>query len=210
MDYQKDEEQIKRIPRFSPGLSFRPRKTNLNDIVRGLEGLLPGHLGDGIEARVTLADQALSVMTDISLIGKVLMGFVKTARETINGSGTVAIKTGLAGFADETGGDGWGGTGGRCAVCSVTGFGSNMDEQKQKSMAKDMLFTKGRADSARSMLTAYAIIKQHNGSINIETSPGQGVTVHVYLPLLNEGPNGSGPIPLSRPAGTGTIRSQET
>ncbi len=199
MDYQEDEDLIKRIPRFSPGLSIRPKKTNLNDLVRGLTGLLPRYLTDSTEDRVTLAEQTLSVMTDISLIGKVFTDLIKTARKTMNGSGSVVIETGLAGFFDGPGGNDWGGTGGRCAVFSVTGFGAHMDEQEQRNLAEDMLFTKGWTDSARGVPTAYAIIKQHNGSINIETSSGKGVTVHIYLPLLNEDLTGSGPIPLSRP-----------
>jgi two-component system, cell cycle sensor histidine kinase and response regulator CckA len=47
--------------------------------------------------------------------------------------------------------------------------------------------------------TAYRIIKEHGGSMKVESTPGQGTAVNVYLPLTKPEIVTMLPIPLPAP-----------
>ncbi len=50
----------------------------------------------------------------------------------------------------------------------------------------DPFFTTKSKGHGLGLSTCYSIIKKHNGCIEVESSPGQGSTFHIYLPVSNK------------------------
>jgi CheY-like chemotaxis protein len=55
----------------------------------------------------------------------------------------------------------------------------------------DPYFTTKTKGSGLGLSTAISIIRKHNGHIDIESEPGRGTSVHIYLPASDKSLNGS-------------------
>ena len=56
----------------------------------------------------------------------------------------------------------------------------------------DPYFTTKAKGSGLGLSTALSIIRKHSGHIEIESEPGKGTSVHIYLPASEKSLNGSG------------------
>ncbi len=75
---------------------------------------------------------------------------------------------------------------GRKYLClTVADDGKGMDE-KTKSRIFDPFFSTKFAGRGMGMATVYGIIQKHDGDILVESEPGRGTKIKIYLPLFTE------------------------
>ena len=74
---------IKSLPAFSVHREFRFKETDLNDIVRTVEGVVPQYMRGDIGAKVTLSEKDLRIMADTVLMQEALVHLVKNAIDAI-------------------------------------------------------------------------------------------------------------------------------
>jgi putative PEP-CTERM system histidine kinase len=136
-------------------------------------------------ARPLRADARLRVVTDLRPVPPVsgdpkallhaLQNLVKNAAEAIAGPGTVTISVGSAGDA---------------AVVSITDTGRGMSEE----FVRTALFAPFRSTKEGGwgigLFQARDIVERHGGTIVVTSTPGQGTTFQVRLPIA--GQDGSG------------------
>ncbi len=78
---------------------------------------------------------------------------------------------------------------GQYARISVTDSGSGMDEATRQRVFDPFFTTKGKGrGTGLGLASAYGIIQNHGGFINIDSKQGQGTTVTLYLPLSDKEP----------------------
>jgi len=69
-------------------------------------------------------------------------------------------------------------------VFEVTDNGCGMDEVTRKRVFDPFFTTKeGQEGTGLGLSISYAIVQDHNGSINIDSAPGKGTTMQVLLPI---------------------------
>ncbi|MES1184296.1 MAG: PAS domain S-box protein [Myxococcales bacterium] len=70
----------------------------------------------------------------------------------------------------------------------------------------DPFFTTKVEGSGLGLTSTYAILKKHDGNVEVESKPGQGATFHVWLPAIS-GASASSPPPVAReaPRGRGLV-----
>lgn len=187
----------KKLLDLSGQMIIKPRLTELNDTVRRAERLLPRCASENVDVKLELTDKELPVSLDIFRFEEVLASLVTNACEAMPEGGKLTISTGYVNI----GHNGNGGEIGICARLSVADTGEGMDKKITIKALEPFYTTKGVGRHIGLGLSiAYAIIKQHNGSMTIESKPGKGTTVNLYFPVVQgRGPEAR-PIPVASSA----------
>jgi two-component system, cell cycle sensor histidine kinase and response regulator CckA len=186
---------IKSLPAFSVHREFRFKETDLNDIVRTVEGVVPQYMRGDIGAKVTLSEKDLRIMADTVLMQEALVHLVKNAIDAMPDGGTFSLNTNRVNFENATPGhsdDNFG----PCAFISLADTGIGIDEKTKERIFEPFFTTKAGNSKGLGLPIAYRIIKEHGGSMKVESTPGQGTAVTVYLPLTRPEIVNMVPIPL--------------
>jgi signal transduction histidine kinase len=183
----------KKLLDISGRMNIKPRLTDLNDTIRRAERLLPRCTSENVDVKLDLIDRELPVSVDLFRIEEVLASLVTNACEAMPEGGKLTISTGYVNI----GNGGNGGESGICARLSVVDTGTGMDKKTTIKALEPFYTTKGVGKHiGLGLSVAYAIVKQHNGSMTIESKPGKGTTVNLFFPLAKARRTWVRPIPL--------------
>lgn len=152
---------------------------DLNLIVREMEDILSRLLGEDIEIRFTLSDEALPVLADKVLLGQVLLNISTNARDAMPRGGELEIRT-FAGIPVSEGKepvpDGF-------VLLEIEDSGTGMDAGTVARVFEPFFTTKEDGKGTGLGLTmAQGIVSQHGGYMKIASEPGKGTTFRVFLP----------------------------
>lgn len=183
----------KKLLDISGRMNIKPRLTDLNETIRRAERLLPRCASENVDVQLNLIDRELPVSLDLFRIEEVLASLVANACEAMPEGGKLTISTGSVniGIGENGGGSGV------CARLSVTDTGNGMDKKTTMKSFEPFYTTKGVGKHiGLGLSVAYTIVKQHNGSMTIESKPGKGTTVNLFFPLVKAQGTRAKPIPL--------------
>ncbi|MEZ4452291.1 MAG: response regulator [Nannocystaceae bacterium] len=184
-----------------------PKRLAINEVVRGAERLLARLLGEDVELRVRLADDAGSIRADRGQIERILMNLAVNARDAMPRGGTLTIETSLVELDDDYAGRHTGVRPGTYVQLVVTDTGVGMDEATRSRIFDPFFTTKGVGEgTGLGLANVFGIVKQSGGSIYVYSEVGLGATFKIYLPRAADGsdapPTTSTDAP---PTGSGTI-----
>ena len=74
------------------------------------------------------------------------------------------------------------------AVLEVRDTGSGMSEEVRSRCLEPFFSTKGEKGTGLGLSMVFGILKRHEGSVEIESAPGQGTTFRLRLPPMDEAP----------------------
>lgn len=173
---------------------------NLNDTVKGVEGLLSRLLSEDMEIKIDLSDTDLKVMADSGQIEQVLMNLATNARDAMPQGGTLTVKAEPVRVGNEYANAHIFPAPGAYACLTVSDTGTGMDEETKRNIFEPFFTTKELGKGTGLGLSiVYGIVKQHGGAINVYSEPGMGTVFKIYLPLINgkeeakEGPFAAAP-----------------
>ncbi len=189
---------------FSRRQALRPRVLDLNLAVRDTARLLRRLIGADVELVVDL-DAALGpVRADPDQVAQVLLNLAVNARDAMPHGGRLTIQTDTATVEREPAEGELGMSPGRYAVLSVRDTGCGMTPEVQSRLFEPFFTTKevGKG-TGLGLATVYGIVRQSQGHITVDSSPGAGTTFHIYLPLAEGSPAAPAPPSESRPVSRG-------
>ncbi len=174
---------------FSRKQVMNPRPVALNEIVNKVEKLLFRLIGEDIELRTVLAKGELTIVADSVQIEQVLINLATNARDAMPGGGSLTIETWEQVMAAEAARRHNGMRPGSYAVMTVTDTGTGMTDSTRQKIFEPFFTTKevGKG-TGLGLAMVYGIVKQHEGTIAVSTTPGQGTVFTVYLPLVGRRP----------------------
>jgi nitrogen-specific signal transduction histidine kinase len=168
-------------------LSFSRRKlfnlspVDVNEVVKDFSRLLERIVGEETEFRLALNPTPLVVLGDRSQLDQVLMNLVVNARDSMTKGGVLTVETGVANRNGSTGLEG------DYATIKVSDTGCGMDEETVSHIFEPFFSTKSRdKGTGLGLATTYGIVNQHGGSISVNTKPGHGTSMVVFLPVTNQ------------------------
>ncbi len=156
----------------------------VEDVVRMARRLIPETIEIQLEARETTS----TALVDATAIQQVVLNLVTNARDAMPAGGTVRIELGdveldAAYHATHP----WTRPG-RYLRLAVVDTGAGMDEATRKRAFEPFFTTKpAGAGTGLGLAMAYGLVKQHQGSIEIESKPGHGTVVALYFPVAETG-----------------------
>ena len=173
---------------FSRRQVIKTRDVDLNEIVRDLLKMIGRTIGEQIELIPRLYDGKLFIHADSGNMGQVLMNLCVNARDAMPAGGKLVIETDKVLFDRDYCKTHAGIEEGPYVIMSVSDTGSGIDQMIINQIFDPFFTTKevGRG-TGLGLATAYGIVKQHKGIINVESEKGRGTTFLVYLPLVDSG-----------------------
>jgi len=182
------------------------RVMDLNELLEEVKEMLSALPTEQVQLTMTLSGEPLPVKVDPGKIEQVVMNLVVNACDAMPSGGDLIIRTArVPRPAPETGG-----AEGAIAfaMLEVTDTGYGMDAETKAHLFEPFFTTKplGKG-TGLGLSTAYGIVGQSGGSIEVESSPGKGSTFRVYLPMVEQtvGPRTIHEWPASSLRGSETI-----
>jgi PAS domain S-box-containing protein len=168
---------------FSRSQELDPQVFDLGRVVREMESMLLHVAGNGVQVQFDLCESAL-VYADIGELEQVLMNLVANARDAISDGGRVSIRTTTADVPEGAESERLGLTAGEYAVLTVSDNGSGMDADTRALVFDPFFTTKERgAGTGLGLSMVQGIVRQSGGAIEVSSSPGNGTTFRILLPL---------------------------
>ena len=178
--------QVKILPAFSFDGRLRLRETDLNEIVRTVESVLPQYVNGDIDVTITLLEKNLKIVADMALMRETLTHLIENAMDSVPGYGKFSLTVNQVNFEIESLLKSDDSIIGACAFISLAGVGTYICvDEKIKEKILEPFFTTKTDSNGLVLAIAYRIIKQHHGHgrIKVKSRVGKGTEVNIYLPL---------------------------
>ena len=168
---------------FSRGQVMDPIAINVNDLVLNIGPLLRGFTSEAIELVSLPAPDLGIVKVDPAQIEQVLINLVVNAQDAIPERGKIIVETANVTFDEEHARYHVEATSAQYVMLAVTDTGVGMSQQVEAHIFEPFFTTKvvGKG-TGLGLSTCYGIVKQNGGHITVDSAPGQGTTISVYLP----------------------------
>ncbi|MEL6420995.1 MAG: response regulator, partial [Pseudomonadota bacterium] len=172
---------------FSRKQTLRTETLNVADVIRDFTPFLHRTLTEKVRLKIEHGRATPSIKADRNQLEVVIMNLAVNARDAMPEDGRLTIRTrnmaarDIARLAEKeiSPGD--------YVLCEVSDTGSGMDESVRAKIFDPFFSTKdvGKG-TGLGLSTVYGIIKQTEGYIFCDSTPGAGTTFRIYLPRHDE------------------------
>lgn len=186
---------------------FRTVAVDLHTTISEVIEILLKTLDEGIRTELDLVADRSVVRGDPGQLHQVIMNLAVNARDAMSEGGLFTIRTRVDTLEDGYEGPDPSMKSGNYLVVSATDSGCGIPLEAQEHIFEPFFTTKGPgAGTGMGLATAYGIVKNHGGSILVDSEEGRGTTFMVFLPLAdNQATETDGPISEDPQPGSGHI-----
>jgi two-component system cell cycle sensor histidine kinase/response regulator CckA len=161
---------------------------DLGSEVTGLDAVLARMSGSKVDLRIRSSKNVIKVRLDPSEMEQIVVNLVINACDAMNGVGTVDVSVqvdvptkGDRGELDLPEGP--------LALLTVADNGPGMPPDVQKRCLEPFFTTKERGQgSGLGLPTVYGLVKERGGQLRIDSEPGKGTTIRIWLPVVRDAP----------------------
>jgi signal transduction histidine kinase len=191
---------------FSRRQRLEPRAVDLNDTVLSMHDLLQSTMGGSVAIETRLHPDLWPAMIDPTQIELVILNLAINARDAMEVGGALTIETSNVTLPaserpeDPAAGD--------YVMVAVSDTGSGMTEEVMARVFEPFFTTKdvGKG-SGLGLSQVFGLAKQSGGGVRIDSRPGEGASVKVYLPRAELAPAAAEAVVADHdPAGAGNLR----
>lgn len=193
---------------FSRRQIARPKPIDLTVLVADMDRMLRRVIGEHIEVVAELSPDLGIVRADPGQIEQVLMNLIVNSRDAMPGGGRITVRTENVEFDVDSATVPFGAPRGRYVKLSVTDTGHGMDEATKARVFEPFFTTKDPGKgTGLGMSLVYGIIKQAGGEIEVASGVGEGTSIAIYLPRIEEAAQqgSEAPAPSEAECGSETI-----
>ena len=178
-------ELTKQILAYSRQQVLDTRRVDINNVIKSMSKMLNRLIREDIELEYDLGGEIWYARADTGRLGQVLINLVVNAKDAIADTGRIVISTRNVGISGSDplldaernffSGD--------FVLMAVRDTGIGMDRKIQDRIFDPFFTTKPSGKGTGiGLSTVFGIVRQHGGHIILESKPGEGTTIEIYLP----------------------------
>ena len=168
---------------FSRSQVLQPKLLQLPEVVENIGKMLRRLIGEDIEFVTEASPNPWTVRADPSQVEQILMNLVVNARDAMPRGGKLVISTANLALESPFVERELTIPPGRYATMKVVDNGCGMDEEILSRIFEPFYTTKEKGKgTGLGLATVYGIVKQSDGYIRVQSAPGAGTSITVYLP----------------------------
>jgi signal transduction histidine kinase len=171
----------RRLLAFGRQQALTPRTADINAVLSGLRDLLLATLAGYGRLNLEPAPSRVTAFVDVNQLEQAVLNLVINARDAMPDGGLVTIRTANTRLSgDEAGAEGLVGW---FALIAVSDTGTGMPADVRLRAFDPFFTTKGTGEgSGLGLSQVYGLVQQSGGATKIDSEPGKGTTVSIYLP----------------------------
>ncbi|MGR3464330.1 PAS domain-containing protein [Limimaricola sp.] len=170
---------------------LEPRAVDLGRMLGDIDPILRSAVGEGVRIETRVARGLWNTLVDAANLENALLNLVVNARDAMEGQGSLVIDMANTEIDAQTARSMSDVVPGEYVCLSVVDEGSGMAPEVIEKIFEPFFTTKpeGRG-TGLGMAMVYGFVKQSGGHVTIESAPGHGTAVRIYLPrsLRSEAP----------------------
>lgn len=179
----KAKELTQKLLSFSRKQKLEKDVLDLNEVVASLQELLRRTIRDNVAIETRLTAEAAHVFADRGQLEQVLVNLAVNAQDAIAANGRISLQTGHVMLDDEYVKMHPGMKSGTHISLAFSDNGCGMSDEVLSHLFEPFYTTKNVGHgTGLGLATAYGIIKQHDGYIQVKSRVGEGTTFTIYLP----------------------------
>lgn len=183
---------------YARGGKYQVEKRCLGEFLEEVLPKLRYHVAPTVRLDLQVEPGGWKVEGDFSQLQMVLSALLANAGEAVSDHGNILVRCRNENFGPAEASAAGNLPPGPYVHVSVQDDGEGMDETTRR-RAFEPFFSTRFQGRGLGLAAAYGIVRNHKGAISLESSPGEGTTVHVYLPAV-DAPVGAGKVPQANGA----------
>jgi PAS domain S-box-containing protein len=173
-----------RLLAFSRRQPLEPKPLDVNTLIADLEDMIERTIGENIAFHTDPGTGIAPVFVDNHQLENVLLNLAFNSRDAMPAGGELSIRTEPVTIDETDEGDL---APGDYALISAVDTGHGMDDDAKARAFEPFFTTKAVGEGTGLGLSMiYGFAKQSGGDVRIESEPGVGTTVRLYLPVHRE------------------------
>jgi PAS domain S-box-containing protein len=164
--------------------ALRPRPSDLRQVLAEATQLARRVIGEQVALTVELPEAPVPASVDPGQLEQVLLNLCTNARDAMPGGGQLTVALTTEEIAPEQAAD-WGlQRAGHYARIEVRDTGQGMSPEVRARIFEPFFTTKQMGKgSGLGLAIVYGIVRQHEGHVQVRSTPGEGTVISVLLPL---------------------------
>jgi two-component system, cell cycle sensor histidine kinase and response regulator CckA len=159
---------------------------DLNNTIRGMDAILQTAIGRKINMRLVMDDAKFMIKTSPGQVEQIIMNLIINARDAMRSGGNLIIQTARVQMEELV------------LLCLTTkpgpyvkltiqDTGCGMEEDMKKNIFKPFFTTKSEdRGTGLGLAIVHRAVQLLNGFIDVQSRPGEGTKIDIYLPLCTE------------------------
>lgn len=190
---------------FSRQAELRIRTIDLQRLVVDQSEMLRHLIPENIEIHTYGDAPTRAVEADKTAVQQILMNLVTNARDAIPNGGSIRLEVSSAELGDDYRETHPWVVEGKYVCVAVSDTGVGMDEQTQARLFEPFFTTKAPGKgTGLGMAMIYGLMKQHRGFVHVYSEIGEGTTIKLYFPAVDDAPHTETQAERERPLRGGT------
>lgn len=204
---RKGAEMVRQVLSFTRGVEGRRVEVDIGELLRDVERIVSDTFLKAIQLRTVSSPDLPTVIGDPTQLHQVLLNLCVNARDAMPDGGTITIEAVACGASPVTGIPSAGKQAVPGVAIRVTDTGTGMPPEVLRQIFEPFFTTKAPGKgTGLGLPTSLGIVKNHGGTLDVESAPGVGSTFRLWLPASGEARREAGsPERPAPPRGTGQL-----
>ena len=172
-----------RLLMYARRATLQSELVDVNQRVSELADLVRHTFNEAIEIKLELADSAAMIEVDPNQFEAALLNLAVNARDAMPSGGRLTLATAAVALEGPAEARTASMRPGRYVMVAVSDTGTGMDELTQRRVLEPFFTTKGQGNAlGLGLLQVRGFAEQCGGYVRIDSAPGEGTNVQLYLP----------------------------